>query len=147
VPNTSDLDRALVAKLAGDAALTALMPDGVWMDIAPHGSKRYVRIRLIDAANESRFGGRAYQTKAYDVEAVALNATSDDMDAAGARIEALLEDVALPLPPDLALMDLIQLRPLRDGQHDDRDSSLHWFFRGGRYQLRASWPDSFTTPQ
>ena len=58
MPDSSAVDAALVAKLAGDAALMALTPDGVYFDLAPEGSKAFVLLGHVAHVDEPMLGGR-----------------------------------------------------------------------------------------
>ena len=72
--DSSNIDAALLAVLAADATLAGLMPDGVWIDVAPPGSKQFVRISLDDERDEAVFvAGRAIEDALFLVEAVELS--------------------------------------------------------------------------
>jgi hypothetical protein len=88
---SGDVDSALVAKLLGDSTLMALMPDGVYWDIAASGKNRVVIVKLMGHSVESKFGGRAWESATYLVKAVELSTSGTNAKAAGRRIDALLD--------------------------------------------------------
>src|SRR5262245_17799535 len=95
MPDSSDIDAALVAKLGADATLLALMPNGVYVDTAPPNSTRYVLVSVIDAHDETAFATRTYEDIRYLVKAVGYSPTSPNVKGAAARIDELLERVPL----------------------------------------------------
>lgn len=150
MPDSSDVDAALVAKLLGDSALMALMPDGVFMDeaglsIAPGGgsSKRFVIVSLVDEHDEPIFEGRASEDALYLVEARALSVINGAplgptvMKQAAARIDALLELGTLTIP-GYGLLVMRRVARVRLIDVDEVDSSIRWFRRGGRYQVMVA---------
>jgi hypothetical protein len=86
--DSSAIDAAIVAALQADASLASLMPDGVYMDIAPPGLQRYVIVSLVIAEDRATFEGRAIEDCLYLVKAVMLTTTSTTgIREAAARIE------------------------------------------------------------
>src|SRR5262245_7271144 len=110
--NTADLDRAIVTTLRADSALLALLSDGVYLDIALQNSARYVLVTLIDANDEARQGGTAWETKLYEVSIVArtTNYGDVDVDAAAYRVHELLHDGSIVLPDPYSLMSCVRIR-------------------------------------
>ncbi len=124
-------------KLAADAALTALMPDGVWWDHAPQGSTRFVIVSLAEEADEAVFGGRAIEDALYIVKAVALSTAGADVKGAAARIDALLDEGSLVLV-DYVLMSMHREMRIRNTEVDEADTRLRWQHRGGYYRVQVS---------
>jgi len=139
--DSSDVDAVLVAKLQADVALTALMPDGVWVDEAPPGLKRYVHVSLIDEHDGVMFEGRSDENALYLVEARALSTVvgPTTMKAAAARIDALLHLGTL-LIPGYTLQVMRRTERTRMTDVDAADTSLRFYHRGGRYQVKVA-PD------
>jgi hypothetical protein len=137
--DSSDIDAALVAKLAGDATLTALLQAGasVFMDIAPHGSTRFVIVSLIDEFDEAQFGSRAFEDALYLVEARMLSTASGNIKAATARIDALLDGGTLTVA-GYGFMKMHREGRVRATEQDEIDPSILWYRRGGRYRLQMS---------
>ena len=136
-PDSSAIDNALVAKLLGDAALMALMPDGVFIDEAGQDSRRFVIVSLVVAFDEPMFGGRAYEEATYLVKAVALSTSGGDVRAAAARIDALLDGGTLAAA-GYTLMHMRRSERIRSTEVDEVDRSVRWQHRGGRYEVFVS---------
>jgi hypothetical protein len=142
MPDSSDVDAALVAKLQTDAALAALLPDGVFMDEAGksivHGGNatRFVIVSLVDEHDTPIFEGRASEDALYLVKAVELKPAtgSGHIKAAAARIDALLELGTLSVT-GYGFMVMRRVARVRITEVDGVDSSIRWLHRGGRYQV------------
>lgn len=135
--DSSDIDNALIAKLAADATLLALVPNGVYYDEAPAGSTRFVIVSLVDEGDEPMFGARAFENAFYLVKAVMLSTAGGDIKAAAARIDALLEQQPLTVTGYGVTLMRRDSR-VRMTEVDDVDNSIRWLHRGGRYQVVAS---------
>jgi hypothetical protein len=135
--DSSDIDAALVAKLLADATLMALVPDGVFFDLANPGATRFVIVSLIDAEDEPMFGRRATETPLYLVKAVMLSTSGGNIKAAAARIDALLDGGTLTIT-GYALMNLQRTSRVRMTEVNEQDASIRWYHRGGRYELMVS---------
>jgi hypothetical protein len=136
--DSSEIDAALVATLQADPTLASLMPDGVYMDPAPPGLKRYVVVSLVLAEDRAVFGTRAIEDCLYLVKAVMLATSgSGDIKAAAARIDALLEDQ--PLAADgYDWMTGHRDERVRYTEIDAVDSTIRWQHRGGRYRVQMA---------
>lgn len=139
-----DLDSAVVNHLNDDATLRALLPDGVWIDEAPPGAKRFVLITVAPGrdADSAVFGGdgRGFEIVTYLVSAVGVTTaiSGPDIKAAAARIDALLHGTTLAVasyPPGVTLARTTRARPPLTV--DDEDRSIRWYVRGGEYELFA----------
>jgi len=144
MPDSSDIDAALVGTLAADAALGQLCPNGVYVDEAPPGSTRFVIVSLVDEDDVGMFGGRAFEDALVQIEARMLSTVAGaNPKAAAARIDALL-DPQPPLPPatltveGYAGMALHRESRIRTTEVDDADPSIRWYRRGGRYRVVMS---------
>jgi len=144
--DSSDIENAVIAKLAADATLTALMPDGVYFDVAPPGLTRFVVVSLVDPHDELVFAGRAIEDVLLLVKAVALSTVSANIKAAAARIDALLDPQPPAAPATLTvagyhLMALYRdpdLPRVRITEDDGEDPSIRWQHRGGHYHAVMS---------
>jgi hypothetical protein len=138
VPDSSDVDNALVAKLLADATLATLMPGGVFMDEAPAGAEQFVIVSLVDAHDDPMFRGCAAEDMLYLVKAVELSTVAvKNSKAAAARIQVLLEQGTLT-PTGYSLMTMRRESRVRYTEVDDKDASIRWQHRGGRYQIVVS---------
>lgn len=143
--DSSDIDSALVAKLGADGQLLALAPNGVYVDEAPPGMTKFVIVSLVNERDEQVFGARAIEDALYLVEYRELKPATGvgNAKAAAARIDELL-DPQPPLPPatltipGYGLMTVHREERVRETEIDDRDESIRWNRRGGRYRLMAS---------
>jgi hypothetical protein len=135
--DSSDIDNALVTKLAADATLLALCPNGVYVDEAPPGSTRFVIVSLVDENDEGIFGARAMEDGLYQVEAQMLTTAGGNIKAAAARIDALLEQGTLTVA-GYSVMALFRESRIRLTEVDAVDNSIRWLRRGGNYRLVVS---------
>lgn len=135
--DSSDIDSALVAKLAADATLLGYMPNGVYVDEAPQGMTRFVIVSLVEERDVQQFGGRDHEDALYLVEARALSTAGATIKQAAARIDALLDNGTLTIT-GYQLMLLQRESRIRHTEVDDVDPSIRWYRRGGHYRLIAS---------
>jgi hypothetical protein len=138
--DSAAIDAAVVAYLRGDAALLALLPDGVYLDDAPQDSERYALVRVIEAMDESTFDGRGFELVTYEVAAIGMSRAIDGgtLADAAARIDVVLEGAQVPVsgyPGPATVARIGRLRGAFDLEDDDR--SVRWFRRGGVYQVFA----------
>jgi hypothetical protein len=141
VPDSSDIDAALIAKLQADTGaggLATLAPDGWWMDEAPAGATQFGIVSLVAALDAPHFEGRASEDAIYLVKHVELSTVAVKRGKlAAARIDALLELGALTIT-GYHLLVMRRVERVRMTEVDDADSSIRWYHRGGRYQLMAA---------
>jgi len=145
MPDSSAIGNALIAKLGADTTLLALMPNGVYEDVAPPGSTRFVIVSLIIASDIGMFNGRACEEHQYLVEARALS-TSGSASAASAAAKIIddLLDPQPPLPPatltvpGYVLMTIRRDEFVRTREFDEADPAISWRRRGGRYTVACS---------
>lgn len=144
-PDSSDIDEALSRTLRDDATLAALMPDGVYFDVAGPNAERFVLISLADEVDMPIFGGNGYESALYLVKAVALESTGGNVKAAAARIQDLLEDQPINLlagspagVPGYTWMTCHRESRVRQTEVDEQDPNIRWNHRGGRYRVDMS---------
>lgn len=135
--DSSDIDAALVQKLASDATLLGHALNGVYVDEAPPGATTFVIVSLISALDAQKFGGRAYEDALYLVKFVALSTAAANVKAAAARIDALLEGQPLTVA-GYTLMTMHREERMRLTEVDEVDTSIRWHHRGGRYRVMVS---------
>src|SRR5262245_50532121 len=97
LPNSWDVDSAVISKLQGDTELMTLLPDGVYYGIAKAGKQRYALVSLTDGVDIGVFGGRAIESFLYQVKAVGLSTvfTIAQSKQAAHRIDQVLHDQPL----------------------------------------------------
>jgi len=141
LPDSGEIDTALVARLSGDAALMALLPDGVYFDEAAQGLRNFAIVSMVEALTPGQMGvaasRRALEDTEYIVKAVLLNGSSSTARQAAARIDALLEDQPLVIP-GYACLSVARVRRIRDTEVDSVDATIRWQHRGGHYRIVAA---------
>jgi hypothetical protein len=135
--DSSAVDGAVIAKLAGDGTLAALMTDGVFVDVAPNGATKFVIVSQVDHQDDYVFEGSAFEMFLYLVKAVDLSADGSNVKTAAARIHALLQDVALTITGYSHSLTRRQSR-VRMTEVDEVDGNIRWQHRGGRYEVVVS---------
>ena len=141
-PNSGAIDQAIIGTLQADATLAALIPDGVYFNLAAPGKKRFGLVGIFEAVDVGIFGQRGWEDTLYFVKAVGLSTvtTLANMKAAAHRIDELLERAPLTVT-DYAFMACVREERLADTVPDPIDASLFWFHFGGHYRVTAAWPD------
>ena len=140
MPDSSEIDKALIARLSGDAALLALLPDGVFMHEAAQGKTKFVLVSLVIALDRGQMAApgkrRATEDVLYMVKAVTLGASRTTAGQAAARIDVLLEDQPLTIP-GYHCASIERTERIDETEVDDVDATIRWQHRGGRYRLLA----------
>ncbi len=139
LPDSGAILMALVEYLRADADLAQMMPDGVFVDLAPATSTKFVIVSAADGDDEATFQGRAIESGLYLVKAVARSVPPSEVRAAAYRIDQLLEDRAPGDVPGYAWMSTARERPI--GllvESDDVDRSIRWYHKGGYYRLEMA---------
>lgn len=137
MPDSSAIDAALLARLVGDASLSAILTDGWYFDEAKQGAQRFGIVSLIDEADEAVFGGRAIESALYLVKAVVLATTGADVKTAAARIDTLLDEQPLTVAGYNGMAVFREGR-IRITEVDEVDPSIRWQHRGGQYRVDMS---------
>jgi hypothetical protein len=140
MPDTAAIDEAVVDLLQADAALAAVMPDGVYWGVAPAHATRVVLVARVGQVDAPSFDGPAYEDVVFRVRAVALSTlpgANADARAAATRIDALLTSGALAAP-GYTLMVAQRVAPIHETTADALDPAILWLERGGDYQVMMS---------
>jgi hypothetical protein len=129
------VDAGILAVLEGDAALLALLPDGVFLGRAYQDATAYAVLEVIGHEDEYQFGGSAFERFHYAISATTLATDATTASQAAARIDALLDDAR----PTIAGYKVVELRRsgyLNPGGVDDpENTSVRWTVRGGYYRV------------
>lgn len=139
--DSSAVMNAIIAKLGSDSALLALMPNGVYEDLAPEGMTRFVIISQIIENDVDVFRRRAYEDHFFLIEARATTKSGGNVKAAAAAIDAILNpqggspDHAHLEVMGYGLMGIKREEFVRGTERDERDASIIWKRRGGRYRV------------
>jgi hypothetical protein len=138
LPDSSAVDEAIVQRLSGDPALAALMPDGVYWDVAAGNAQAFVTVSLIDASDQYLFdaaSGEEIETLTYEAKAWVLDTSGQSaLRAAAARIHQLLHGEALPVIEGFACLAILRRGRVRR-TYVDTINDVRWLQRGGRYQV------------
>jgi hypothetical protein len=137
MPDSSEIDNALIALLGGDATLLGFMPNGVYWEVAPPGSTRFVIVSLVEETDARRLGSRAHEDALYMVKAVALSTANANMKSAAARIDTVLEGATLT-PTGYTHMAVYREARIRNTEVDEVDPAIRWYHRGGHYRVVMS---------
>lgn len=137
MPDSTAIDQALMALLGSDATLLGYMPNGVYWDEAPQNMTRFVIVSLEDSSDAQTFGGRSYEDAVYVVVARGRSDLSPNMQAAAARIDALLDGATLAAAGYTSML-LQREGRVRQTEVDEVDASIRWHHRGGRYRVVMS---------
>jgi hypothetical protein len=143
MPDSSDIDAALVATLGADTTLLGYCPNGVYMDEAPPGATRFVIVSIVDEHDEGVFSGRAYEDTLFLIEARMLSTAGGNIKAAAARIDALLENRVLGVGSPLSVSGYTWMTTFRESrvrrtEVDAIDPTIRWYRRGGNYRVQMA---------
>ena len=137
VADVAAVDAALVAVLAGDAALAALLPDGVYLDVAPADKTRFAIVQQQTHEDTEGFRAPLYETFQYRITARVLETTGVDANAAAYRIHVLLQDAALAAA-GYAHMTTLRVDRIKLTEVDAVDNDIRWQIAGGDYEIFVS---------
>ena len=130
------IHQAIVDLLLADAALAALLPDGVYMESGPDGATRFAVVAWLDGHNDRMFGARAIENGLYAVKAVTLGDVARNA-AAEARIDEVLDNAVL-MVEGYAPMIFLNEHPIRFKEMDAGDVSIIWYHGGAEYDVVMS---------
>ena len=135
--DASEIEKALIAKLANDATLQALLPDGVYWDLARQGSTFFVIVSLSTSRGLAEFHERdTMRSFVYTVKGVALGTDGDPIKAADARIHALLDRGTLDLAA--AGCTLMIMKWVDRVRYTETVAAETWQHRGARYEVTVT---------
>jgi len=141
LPDSGEIDNAVIDALNADAELRALAPDGVYFGAAPPGRESFVIVSLVEGLSLAQMGAtterRAAEQVQYIVKVVLLNGEDADARKAGARIDAVLEDQTIPID-GYTCLSIVRTDRIRDSEPDAAEPSIVWKHRGGYYRITAA---------
>lgn len=141
LPDSSDVDAAVIAALRADAALATLAPDGVWWDVPPQAAQRFVIVSLVISQDLAAFGPaserRIREQILYLVKSVLPGADGTSSKAAALRIDRVLEDQPLTIT-GFEHLATYRTERVRATEPDPIDPSTRWQHRGGRYRVEVA---------
>jgi hypothetical protein len=139
VADVAAVDAAVIAALAGDATLMALLPDGVYSDLAPAGKTRFVIVQHQTHHDEEGFRDPLFEEFRYAVTARVLETTGADANAAALRIHELLENTVLTIA-GYTHSSTLRVERHKATEVDAIDNDIRWQIAGGDYEIFVS-PD------
>lgn len=135
--NATEVERALIGKLAADATLAALLTDGVYYDTAPIGSTRFAIVSLSSSRGLYELAdGETLRALIYVVKAVVLGSASSDVAAADKRIQELVD--RQPLDVSAAGAELMVAHWIDRIRYTETIANDVWQHRGARYELTVT---------
>jgi len=140
VANVAAVDAALVAVLANDAALLALLPDGVYLDNPPANATRFVIVQYQIHEDVEGFRAPLYESFLYGVTARVLETSVATANAAALRIHELLQDQILTGIAGYTHMSTLRVGRVQTRDIDPIDNDIRWQIAGGDYEIFVS-PD------
>jgi len=132
------VDAALIGVLASDATLAALLPDGVYVDVAPSNKTRFVIVQQQTHEDVEGFVSALYETCQYRVTARVLESTGVNVNAAAARIHALLHDQVIAAITGYVHMTTLRIERVKFTEVDAIDNDIRWQIAGGDYEVFVS---------
>jgi len=132
------VDTALVGVLAGDATLDTLVPDGVYLDVAPSNKTRFVIVSHVVHEDTEGFVSALYERVVYRVTARVLESTGVNVNAAAARIHALLHDQVIAAITGYVHMTTLRIERVKFTEVDAIDNDIRWQIAGGDYEVFVS---------
>lgn len=137
------VDAAVVERLANDAELAALCPDGVYFDIRPGSDPSpgaFVIVSLFDYRSTLGLNGvTLYERMLYWVVARVADTSRAQARQAAARIDVLLHGVTLDLSAAGYTPMLCQRIDRRAYTEVDPINKATWHHHGGQYEV-TSYP-------
>jgi len=138
VIDATEVERALIGKLAADAALAASLPDGVFYDLAPIGSTKFAIVSLSTSRGLYELNdAETLRTLVYVVKAVVLGTSSTNVAAADKRMQELIDRQPLNLPPE-AGATLMVARWVDRIRYTETANNDTWQHRGARYEITVT---------
>lgn len=126
------IEKAIYARLSGDATLTSLAPGGVWRGVAPVNTDGVIVVFTQASENDLyTLASRAISESSYLVKAVAPGETATPAWDAANRIDVLLNDYAMTLDTGTVL----SIRRERVTSFTELDGGEQYQHAGGYYLI------------
>lgn len=138
VTDVSGVDNAVFTRLASDATLTALVPDGVHWDLAPQGSTAFVVITSVPTSDRSNAlaDEDGWERLFYDLKAVINSSSVSKANDAAYRIHELFHHATLDLSAaGYTFMVSERFTPIKYSEDVQDNPAAKWWHRGGQYAL------------
>ena len=131
--DSNDVNRALLARLGGDAGLTTIVgANAVYMNLVPANMTKYVLITQRTHTDEPMQNATAFEVFTFIVQAIVQGSSATPAAQAAQRIFELLHLQEMAIT-GYALM---LMKRIEHVNYPDRDEfSKDWQHRGGVYEL------------
>jgi hypothetical protein len=142
MPDSAEVDRAIVNRLSADAALLALTPDGVYVNEAKQGKTKFTLVSMISGLDTGQMAEapaprRALEDVLYAIKAVIMDSSRTAAGNAAKRIDELMEDQPLTIV-GYGCLSVERTERIDETEVDEIDKSIRWQHRGGRYRVLVS---------
>jgi len=128
---------AVYTKVAGDAQLKTLLPDGVYWDVSASGKTRVVILKLMNHEATDMFGHCAFEQPIYLVKAVEFSTSKLNVLNAAKRIDALLNNQPLTIT-GYTLMTTQLMECVEYNEPDTANPDGRWQHCGAMYRVTVS---------
>jgi hypothetical protein len=135
VADTSTVEAAVIARLAGDATLVALLPGGVHWDVAPAGLTAFAIVSQIDHDDAVVMSPTpVWERPLLLVKATTKGAGRATVAQAAARIYELLHEQPLAID-GYTLMRIQRIKRVPNYTEVLEETDERWSHCGGHYEL------------
>jgi hypothetical protein len=134
LPDSSEVDAAVMAKLSGDPTLMGILTGGVYWDLASLGLTKFCIVSQL--AHEDRYvltASGLWERFTYLVKGVTQGTSGTEVKKASAQIHALLQGAVLVIP-GYSTIDIARVERVRYTEVDET-SDVRWQHRGGHYEV------------
>jgi hypothetical protein len=136
VADSAAIEAAVIAKLNGDATLLTTATDGAYFGVTPNGVTAAVVVTRQASEVPRVFGSIGWEKVLLLVKAVMRTTDPASARTAAARIDVLLDDVALSIT-GYRHMRTLRVESVRYAEIDD-DTDEQWQHAGARYEIWAT---------
>lgn len=135
--DSAAVDAALVAVLS-DAALAALLPDGIWRDVAPQSKRRFIVFSMPAHEDAYMFEDEAYERFTYLVKAVVKDTSNTVAKDAAVRIRTLIDSLTGAAIDGYVIADAHRTERVAYAESDPDNADARWQHYGGLFEIMAS---------
>lgn len=139
--DSSEVDGAIVTLLQNDAQLKAILPSGIFFDVATQDAKKYAVITLMNHDDTYVFQEVGFEIFTYFIKAVTLGESGLEVKNASQRIYTVLQSATLVVPGYVQMR--IERTKYRRWSEVDSVTGARWQQRGGQYDV---WMQPTTPP-
>lgn len=131
--DSAAVDGAVFTLLQGDGALTTLLPDGIWRDLAVSGKTRFAVVSQPGHEDIYQQGSRAFERFTYLIKAVMKTDAPAAAQSAAARIDTLMNGLTTITGYHAVLSQRSERVAYTEIDPDNPDT--RWQHFGGLYEV------------